>query len=140
MPKGFKKVPGYQNRYQINKRGEVVCKTASGWREITPCNNRQGYPIVSLYDKETKKNKIWSIHRLLAFVYLYNQNDKIPFTDYEVHHIDNDKTNTKINNLMLVSREDHLLEHQIMREYFKYVVTTKKFKEYRKVRLANLQE
>ena len=139
MPKGFKKVPGYQDRYQINKHGEIVCKTADGWRVITP-SDQNGYKVVNLYDKETKTQKKWLVHRLVAFVYLYDQEDQMPFADYDVHHIDNDKTNTKASNLLLVSREDHLLEHQIMREFMKYVVTTKKFKNYRKIRLASLRE
>lgn len=139
MPKGFKKVPGYQNRYQINRHGEIVCKNVDGWRVVSQ-SDHNGYKMVSLYDKETKTTKKWLVHRLVAFVYLYDQDDQVSFTDYEVHHIDSDKSNVNPSNLLLVSHEDHLLEHQIMREFMKYVVTTKKFKNYRKIRLANLRE
>ena len=135
MPKGFKNVPGYNGRYQINRSGDILRKTKDGWA-VLKTFDRNGYKAIDLY--KDGKSKQWCLHRLMAYVFLYDKNDPIPFEEYEVHHINHDKTNCKANNLMLVTREEHLAEHQILREYLQYVVKTKKFKNYRKVRLANL--
>lgn len=59
-----------------------------------------GYLRVALYDKGTVKYK--SIHRLVAEAFIPNP-DNLP----QVHHIDGDKTNNHVSNLMWVTAKEN---------------------------------
>ena len=56
------------------------------------------------------------IHRQIAYKEIYLKRKEEfpkPFSFYQVHHIDNNKQNNDVSNLMLLSKEDHEKIHQI---------------------------
>ena len=57
-----------------------------------------------------------AVHRNRAYsVYLKNRKKyPLPFSAYEVHHIDGDKTNNRMDNLAILTPEEHDKEHDIL--------------------------
>lgn len=50
------------------------------------------------------------IHRQIAYERIYQRNREqypLPFSEYVVHHIDGNKKNNKLSNLMLLLQDDH---------------------------------
>mgnify|MGYP001598006063 FL=1 len=53
-------------------------------------------------------------HRWVAKKYIYEKNRKaypLPFSSYEVHHVDGNKTNNDYSNLVILPREEHQKIH-----------------------------
>jgi inner membrane protein involved in colicin E2 resistance len=72
--------------------------------------DEQGY----LRWKDSKKR----VSRTIAYKEIYLKNKKkypLKFEDYQVHHIDKNKENNKVENLKLVERGEHEKEHGIVR-------------------------
>jgi len=93
---GFEKLKGFENRYFINKKGDLY----SVWynKIMKPLLSDDGYYCFNLTD-DTKSNRKCYIHRLLAIQYLENINN-----EKEVDHIDRNKTNNDLSNLRWCSR------------------------------------
>ena len=96
---GFEKLKGFENRYFINKKGDLY----------SVCYNKIMKPQISddeylkiMLRNELKENKKCSIHRLLAIQYLENPDNK-----EEVDHIDRNKMNNDLSNLRWVSRTEN---------------------------------
>jgi len=52
------------------------------------------------------------VHRRVAFKYLYNiRTHPNRFGTYDVHHIDRNKLNNAVNNLQILTREQHIAIH-----------------------------
>jgi len=55
------------------------------------------------------------VHRQRAFHHIYLANRKkypLPFEAYEIHHIDGDKTNNRMDNLAILTPEEHDDAHE----------------------------
>ena len=89
--------------YGINKKGVVVnLKSGHIMKQRLSVN---GYYIVRLsIDKYHRKE--FFVHRLLASCFIDNPENK-PF----IHHIDKNKLNNKLKNLMWVTEEEHMEFH-----------------------------
>lgn len=70
-------------------------------------NNKSGY-VIELWFTENDKPYIISQH-IRVFLEYHNRKPK---KGYDIHHIDGDKTNNDINNLMEMSRIRHNLLHK----------------------------
>lgn len=97
IPTGFKAIPGYNNSYFINKRGEILSiginkNSRRVSKYITPQLGPNGYYIVGLM----KNNKISypRLHRLVAITFIPNPNN-YP----QVNHKDENKANNNVDNL-----------------------------------------
>lgn len=58
------------------------------------------------------------LHRQIAYNEIYLQNKDmypLPFSKYVVHHIDGDKRNNNISNLIIVTQEEHEKLHGILK-------------------------
>jgi|LauGreDrversion4_2_1035121.scaffolds.fasta_scaffold61211_3 hypothetical protein len=98
VPEG-KTITGYPN-YIITNDGRVYNSIRKKY--LTPARNEGGYMFIGLSDNENKRMN-FSIHRLVATMFLDNPNNHT-----EVNHIDYDKTNNNVSNLEWISRSDNM--------------------------------
>ncbi|WP_195964653.1 NUMOD4 domain-containing protein [Clostridium cuniculi] len=99
----WKDIKGYEGIYQVSNFGRV--KSLSRYRRSKNCyafvsekirklsKDKNGYSIINLNNNGVSKTH--KIHRLVMFAF----NEKDYFEGAEVNHIDEDKTNNKIDNL-----------------------------------------
>lgn len=135
MAKGAKNIP-FAKGYSITKTGKLYFN-----------NERVKTFYIGQYEaaylKTTKCSCFWKssdktflIHRLVAFVW-NNQSKEIRNKKLQVHHRNNNKTDNRLSNLVICTKKEHHVYHKIQREFMEYAVTTKKFKEFEKIRLQN---
>lgn len=115
MQEVWKPVKGYEGLYEVSNTGKVRSLDRTGevsrngityicpykGAELKPVNRSHGYLGVMLYGKGGHKKrgfKTFSIHRLVAEAFIPNPNN-LP----EVNHIDEDKTNNRVENLEWIS-------------------------------------
>lgn len=124
---GFKKIIVQGVELQVSRSGRV-CYCGKEW-PTRKCGN------YSVFYADGKK---FLVHRLVAQAWL-NKGAELP-KGCEVHHINNVSTDNRMSNLVICrNKHEHQMEHQIMREYMQFVVTTKGFKEYHKTRIESLK-
>jgi hypothetical protein len=85
-------IKGYEGLYEITDHGNITRYYKNHSRPVTLVQDRAGYLIVSL----SKESKVRShkVHRLVAQTFLDNPENKSM-----VDHIDEDKTNNRVDNL-----------------------------------------
>lgn len=98
-----KSLAGYPN-YLITKCGRIYNSQRNNF--LTPSKSEGGYMFVGLSDG--KKRTTFSVHRLVAILFLENPNN-YP----EVNHIDFDKTNNNVENLEWITRSDNMKHNLI---------------------------
>lgn len=98
----FTPIPGFED-YLINRKGEVFSKKVN--RLLTPQKNQNGYSFIRLH--KDKKQYSFLVHRLLAFVYL---NLESLGSELEVDHKDSNINNNSIDNLQVLTKEEHLIK------------------------------
>jgi hypothetical protein len=103
VPDG-KIMTGYPN-YIITNGGMVYNSRKNKYLALA---TKGGYKFALLSDGNG--NKCFSVHRLVALLYLDNPNN-LP----EVNHIDFDKTNNNVDNLEWISRSDNMKHNFINR-------------------------
>lgn len=110
-----KAIKGYEGIYEVNELGQVrsvdrivECKDGSirkyNGKELKPSIYKGGYAVVILSKNGVYKN--CKVHRLVAETFLPNP-DNLP----QVHHINHDRKDNRIQNLAWVTsaeqRDDH---------------------------------
>jgi hypothetical protein len=98
----WKKIEGFGN-YSVSSEGRV--KNDKIFLKLS--YNKRGYSQVVLWNEN--KNKIQTIHRLVAQAFIPNPDNKP-----EVNHIDYNKTNNHVSNLEWATKkenEDHALQN-----------------------------
>jgi hypothetical protein len=86
---------------------------------LTPSEDNRNYFHVRLTDK-TGKITLYKVHRLVIenFVDENLSKDK----DLEIHHLDLDKSNNRLENLLVVTKEEHLKIHkQVGKKHIKKI-------------------
>ena len=99
----FKDVKGYEELYQVSNFGRVKSlgngnSNNSKERILKPSKNSKGYFQVHL--SKNGKSKMCKIHRLVAQTFIPNPNNLT-----EINHIDEDKTNNRVENLEYCTHE-----------------------------------
>lgn len=105
----WRDVVGYEGTYQVSNMGRVrsidriaPCRK-KGYTTITKkgrilnlSTNRLGYKEAHLYNYQEQKERIISVHRLVAFAFIPN-----PDQEHlrEINHIDENKSNNRVDNL-----------------------------------------
>jgi hypothetical protein len=109
----FKDIPGYEGIYQVSNLGNVKSLAReillrgkypfiSKEKILKPCNNKIGYYTVSL--NKYGKKKYMAIHVLVAMAFLGH----VPSGhNVEVDHKNDIKTDNKVENLQLLSGDEH---------------------------------
>ena len=103
-PEG-KILTGYPN-YIITKDGKIYNSQRNKFLALA--KNEGGYMFIGLSDG--KKRTTFSVHRLVAILFLGNPNS-LP----EVNHIDFNKTNNNVENLEWITRSDNMKHNFISR-------------------------
>tara|TARA_R110000796_G_scaffold226267_1_gene342770 strand:+ start:113 stop:571 length:459 start_codon:yes stop_codon:yes gene_type:complete len=85
-------IEGFEH-YIIFEDGKIMNQYG---KELKPCKNKKGY--IQLVLSKNKKQKNFSLHRLLALTFIPNP-DNLP----EVDHIDRDRSNNDLENLHWVT-------------------------------------
>ena len=96
----LKQVRGFPN-YFVNPQGEVYAKKSvksNKLIKLKPKLTPQGYLVHILRDSNHNRHTM-RVHRLVAIAFIPNPNNYS-----QVHHIDENKTNNSVDNLMWVTR------------------------------------
>lgn len=96
----MKDIKGYEGLYAVTQEGQVWSYQAKKF--LSPCDNGQGYMMLTLFDKSGKK-KHWRVHRLVAMTFLPNPEGK-PI----VNHKDENKANNNVNNLEWATHAENI--------------------------------
>lgn len=96
----IKRVPNTKHIY-VSDTGEVLSDKYSTIPKARALyTDKSGYKVISFYSGS--KRVTWLVHRLVATVFIPNP-DNLP----EVHHIDGDRENNNVSNLMWISKAEH---------------------------------
>jgi len=96
----WKPVKDYENLYEVSTLGQVRNKKNKHILYINMEGFRNSYCAVILWNKQKRKHK--KLHRLVAETFIPN-----PFNKPEVHHIDEDPKNCRMDNLEWTTREEN---------------------------------
>ena len=98
----MKKIDNYPN-YSISETGDVINKNG---KTLSKHKNPNGYMEVTLYGKgddcRYKRNK-FLVHRIVAFTFLSNKNNK----NYVVNHKNGVKDDNRLENLEIVTYQEN---------------------------------
>lgn len=111
----YKAIKGYEGIYEVNELGKVrsidrivECKDGRirkyKGKELNPSMDQGGYAIVRLYKNGVAKT--CNFHRLVAETFIPNP-DNLP----EVHHLNHDRKDNRVQNLQWVTRAEQIDEH-----------------------------
>ena len=106
MVEVWKYITGYDNWYQVSNLGNVRYRDVNGnmIQKSININKKNGYSIVVLYDRNSKKKSTCYVHRLVAQAFIPNTNN-LP----QVNHKDGNKQNNSIDNLEWISVKNNII-------------------------------
>lgn len=111
---GTKALPGYEGLYSIDRDGNVYShnyrRTGKTVMMKAVLDNR-GYYIIEL--RNQKKRKMHQIHRLVASAFLEDYSE-----EFEVDHIDGERTNNKLSNLRMVTHQQNAFNRTKAKGYY----------------------
>lgn len=93
----------YKGKYLIYEDGRIFSLIRNKY--LNPSINASGYYVVSIYVDGVKKQ--FKVHELVANSFIPNPNNK-----EAIHHIDGNKLNNSVSNLMWVTNKEHSAMHR----------------------------
>ncbi len=99
MTENWKPIKGYEGLYQVSDQGNIY--NIKLQRPQKPHRDMFGYLKTSLSDHNLAQ-KMFIVHRIVAITFIENTQNK-----KQVHHIDGNKENNNVNNLMWVNPAEH---------------------------------
>lgn len=97
-------------RYQINEYGEIWDTEKLKYVKPSKTQHKNSYLFVNIYNYETGKRKLYYVHHL---VMKYFGSPK-PGNNYEIDHLDGDKSNNYVYNLDWVTHKENKLRAKAM--------------------------
>ncbi len=103
----WKEIENTNSIYYISNCGRV--KSLQGYQAkiLKPIITEKGYRRVTIVQNNISIKP--RIHRLVAIAFL--DEEKAKNIDYEVHHIDKNKHNNNLSNLLLLTKDEHYKIH-----------------------------
>lgn len=98
MEEEWKDVPELEGLYKVSNLGRVL---SLRYNKIMRTRNRAGYPSVCLYNRYIVKD--YTVHFLVTLSFIGKRPD-----GFDVDHIDNNRTNSRLDNLRYLSRRDNI--------------------------------
>lgn len=103
----FKSVIGYEKMYQVTNTGKVWSIKRKIF--LKPCKDKNGYLYVQLRQKESDVGyKSCKLHRIVYEAF----RGEIP-TGWDIDHLDQNKENNNIKNLIALPHTEHLRRHKL---------------------------
>ena len=97
-------------RYQINEYGEIWDNEKLRYVKPSKTQHKNSYLFINIYNYETGKRKLYYVHHL---VMKYFGSPK-PGDNYEIDHLDGDKSNNYVYNLDWVTHKENKLRAKAM--------------------------
>ena len=113
----LKQVRGFPN-YFVNPNGDMYSRLSGKLRLLHPTTNSKGYLYHVIKNSNNNSHKM-RVHRLVATAFIPNPNNYS-----QVHHIDEDKTNNNVDNLMWVTQLQNMRAGTQIQRKSKPVVLT----------------
>ncbi len=98
----WKDIKGYEEIYQVSNLGRVKSLKYNKQRILKTPANGSGYYHCNLCSKG--KPKRFNVHQLVAMAFLNHKPDGIKIV---VDHVDNNKSNNRLENLQLISHRQN---------------------------------
>ena len=89
----WRDIDGYDGAYQVSDLGRVRSHKSGEWKVMRARKDRGGYLRLSLF--KDGKHKRFSVHRLVAQAFIYNDDE----TKISINHRDECKQNNRVSNL-----------------------------------------
>lgn len=103
----FRDIPGYEGLYQVSNLGRVKSFWNKTEKILKPAKNSNGYMQVVLCKSDIKKGV--TIHQLIAMTFLGHEPCGHGLV---VDHINNDKTDNRLDNLQVVTHRFNVYKTQ----------------------------
>ena len=105
MTEIWRDIQGYEGKYKVSNLGRVLsCYTSKIMQE----HIEDGHCYVRFYSGNTHKD--FAVHRLVAQHFILFTPEHA--MEYEVHHIDEDRKNDNVNNLIILCANCHNRIHR----------------------------
>lgn len=97
----WREIPDTQKKYYCSNKGRI--KSLVGYDAIimNPYKTKDGYLRVSLYCENGRRDLL--LHRIVAMCFL----SAPPRLDYQLHHLDFDRSNCQLSNLVWLDPKEH---------------------------------
>lgn len=89
------------SNYLINSQGDIFSIRAN--KILMPQFDKDGYQYVKLYNSDTKSYKHYRVHRLVLEAFI----GPCPSDKSECHHINGNRSDNRVNNLLWASRKEN---------------------------------
>lgn len=133
MNEEWKWIKGYEGSYQISSYGRIKSFRGNPNGYILKQTNKTGwYFTVNLY-KGDKKYATDRIHRLVAKHFI----GEIPY-GFEVNHIDGNKQNNRVDNLEIISKQEHINKTMQQIDFVSSMVNKNAYEKPRRIRQFTL--
>ena len=102
----WKPIKGFEEFYQISNKGRLMSSFSGEWKLLSSINSKGDYLCVVLRKGDYRKSS--RIHRLVYETFV----GEIPKGHkYHIHHINGNKQDNKVENLVLHTAKEHNLIH-----------------------------